>query len=156
MFAFIFTLIFIWLAMWAFFKFMYPKPPKEFMPKKGDIITPRECDFCGYPLAEYRGVMETIPGAKIGGSNQQSIADLQNEVAELERHIAAYDKQAADKAQQKTLTRQQKKQAQADYEQQQQQLFQKKQAIKKMTTWFFCNYEHQAGFHQDQKAKQQG
>lgn len=152
--AFIFTLIFICLAMWAFFKFMYPKPPKEFMPKAGDVITPRECDFCGYPLAEYRGVMETIPEAQITDSDQQNIADLQQQVAELERHITTYEKQAADKTQLKNLTRQQKKQAQIEYEKQQQQLFQKKQAIKKMTTWFFCNYEHQANFNQNQKTKQ--
>lgn len=28
------------------------------MPQKGDITTPRNCDFCGHSLAEYRGVLE--------------------------------------------------------------------------------------------------
>lgn len=29
------------------------------MPQKGDITTPRNCNFCGHTLAEYRGVLET-------------------------------------------------------------------------------------------------
>ncbi|MBO1530907.1 hypothetical protein J3492_06720 [Psychrobacter sp. F1192] len=45
--------------MWAFYKFMYPRPPKSMMPKEGDVTTPRHCDFCGNSLAEYRGVLET-------------------------------------------------------------------------------------------------
>ena len=62
--------------------------------------------------------------------------------------IATYEKQASDKAYQKQLTRQQKKQAQSAYDDHQKQLFEKKQALKKVTTWFFCNYEHQADFHE--------
>jgi len=30
------------------------------MPKEGDVTTPRQCDFCGNSLAEYRGVLETV------------------------------------------------------------------------------------------------
>lgn len=133
--------------MWAFFKFMYPKPPKAFMPKQGDIITPRECDFCGYPLAEYRGVMETKPEEQVAKLDQQQLKELSKEVAELEQQIADYEKQANNKEHLKSLTRQQKKQASATYEQQRKQLFTKKQALKKQGTWFFCNYEHQSLFH---------
>lgn len=147
MFAFVFTLILIWLAMWAFFKFMYPKPPKEFMPKKGDVITPRDCDFCGYPLAEYRGVMETIPKAQIAEAEQKQISELAAEVEAIKQQVLSHEAAAKDKAHQKTLTRQQKKQASAQYEQLQKQLFEKNQQLKKMTSWFFCNYDHQADFH---------
>lgn len=31
------------------------------MPQKGDVTTPRTCNFCGHSLAEYRGVLETQP-----------------------------------------------------------------------------------------------
>ncbi|SUD90106.1 hypothetical protein [Psychrobacter phenylpyruvicus] len=147
MFAFVFTLVLIWLAMWAFFKFMYPKPPKEFMPKKGDIITPRDCDLCGYPLAEYRGVIEAIPQAQLAEAEQTQVTQLTAEVAAINEQILAYETTVNDKAHQKTLTRQQKKQASAQYEQLQKQLFEKNQQLKKMTSWFFCNYDHQADFH---------
>ncbi|MBH0085529.1 hypothetical protein I6E84_04775 [Psychrobacter sp. SCQQ22] len=46
--------------MWAFYRFMYPRAPKSMMPKKGDVTTPRQCNFCGNSLAEYRGVLETL------------------------------------------------------------------------------------------------
>lgn len=147
MFAFVFTLIVIWLAMWAFFKFMYPKPPKEFMPKKGDIITPRDCDYCGYPLAEYRGVTEAIPQAQLMEADQTQVAELTTEVEAIRQQILAYESSVKDKAHQKGLTRQQKKQASAQYEQLQKQLFEKNQQLKKMSSWFFCNYDHQADFH---------
>lgn len=147
MFAFVFTLVLIWISMWAFFKFMYPKPPKEFMPKKGDIITPRDCDFCGYPLAEYRGVIEAIPQAQLAEADQTQVAQLTAEVAAIKEQILAHETAVNDKAHQKTLTRQQKKQASAQYEQLQKQLFEKNQQLKKMTSWFFCNYDHQADFH---------
>ncbi|GAA0317544.1 hypothetical protein [Psychrobacter aestuarii] len=86
MFAVLTTLIIIWIVMWGFFKFMYPRPPKSMMPKKGDVTTPRNCDYCGHSLAEYRGVLESPPDA----------ASTQTDVPAL----------------------------------------------------FFCNYEHQAEFHQ--------
>ena len=57
-FALISTLLVIWIVMWIFFKFMYPKPPKAFFPKEGDVTTPRICDFCGHELAQYRGIVE--------------------------------------------------------------------------------------------------
>lgn len=52
-------IILIWVSMWGFYKFMYPRAPKSMMPKKGDVTTPRQCNFCGHRLAEYRGVLET-------------------------------------------------------------------------------------------------
>lgn len=61
MFAVIIIIIIIWVSMWGFYKFMYPRAPKSMMPKKGDVITPRQCNFCGNSLAEYRGVLETSP-----------------------------------------------------------------------------------------------
>lgn len=59
--AVIIIILIIWVSMWGFYKFMYPRAPKSMMPKKGDIITPRQCNFCGNSLAEYRGVLETKP-----------------------------------------------------------------------------------------------
>ena len=59
--AVIIIILIIWASMWGFYKFMYPRAPKSMMPKKGDVITPRQCDFCGNSLAEYRGVLETNP-----------------------------------------------------------------------------------------------
>ncbi|TXD96619.1 hypothetical protein ES754_09825 [Psychrobacter frigidicola] len=47
--------------MWIFYKVMYPRPPKSMMPQEGDITEPRNCNFCGHSLAEYRGVLETPP-----------------------------------------------------------------------------------------------
>ncbi len=117
------------------------------MPKKGDIITPRDCDLCGYPLAEYRGVIEAIPQAQLAEAEQTQVTQLTAEVAAINEQILAYETTVNDKAHQKTLTRQQKKQASAQYEQLQKQLFEKNQQLKKMTSWFFCNYDHQADFH---------
>ena len=45
MFAVIIIIIVIWIVMWGFYKFMYPRAPKSMMPKKGDVITPRQCNF---------------------------------------------------------------------------------------------------------------
>lgn len=86
-------LLIIWASMWGFYKFMYPRPPKSMMPQKGDVTTPRQCDFCGNHLAEYRGVLETKP-------NASATAD-------------------GDVPQDQTL--------------------------------FFCNYEHQADFHEGKR-----
>lgn len=63
MFAVIIILLIIWAVMWGFYKFMYPRAPKSMMPKKGDVTTPRQCNFCGNSLAEYRGVLETNTSA---------------------------------------------------------------------------------------------
>ena len=61
MFAVVIIVIIVWIVMWGFYKFMYPRAPKSMMPQKGDVTTPRNCDFCGNSLAEYRGVLETSP-----------------------------------------------------------------------------------------------
>lgn len=58
MFAFILNVIIILIVMKLFFKFMYPKPPKDFMPKEGDDTTLRQCAFCQHSLATYRGILE--------------------------------------------------------------------------------------------------
>jgi len=58
-FAVIIVILIIWASMWAFYKFMYPRAPKSMMPQEGDVTTPRQCNFCGHSLAEYRGVLET-------------------------------------------------------------------------------------------------
>ncbi|PNK61918.1 hypothetical protein A6J60_010645 [Psychrobacter sp. FDAARGOS_221] len=160
--------------MWGFFKFMYPKPPKAFMPKAGDIITPRDCSFCGYPLAEYRGVLESKPDQALQPQQQAQIEQLTAEIEQLQQQIAqskaalfgtAADtvdatagtkpavttKQVAtEQLEPQQMTRKQRKQAKQAYEQQQQQLHDKQQALKQLTTWFFCNYEHQASFHTEQ------
>ena len=65
MFAVIIVILIIWASMWAFYKFMYPRAPKSMMPKEGDVTTPRQCNFCGNSLAEYRGVLETKPSTTI-------------------------------------------------------------------------------------------
>ncbi|WP_227670816.1 hypothetical protein [Psychrobacter proteolyticus] len=68
MFAVIIVILIIWASMWAFYKFMYPRAPKSMMPKEGDVTTPRQCNFCGNSLAEYRGVLETKPSTATDGS----------------------------------------------------------------------------------------
>ncbi|WP_435979120.1 hypothetical protein [Psychrobacter sp. DM4] len=61
MFAAVVIFIIIWVSMWAFYKFMYPRAPRSMMPQEGDVTTPRVCNFCSHSLAEYRGVVETMP-----------------------------------------------------------------------------------------------
>lgn len=58
MIAFLLNVIIISLVMWAFFRFMYPKPPKAFFPKEGDDTTMRQCHHCGHKLATFRGILE--------------------------------------------------------------------------------------------------
>jgi uncharacterized protein len=67
--AVIIVILIIWAVMWGFYKFMYPRAPKSMMPKKGDVTTPRQCDFCGNSLAEYRGVLESTPTLESNSSN---------------------------------------------------------------------------------------
>lgn len=55
--AFILNMLIIIGVMWAFFRYMYPKPPKEFFAKAGDDISLRACSHCGTPLATYRGIL---------------------------------------------------------------------------------------------------
>lgn len=124
---------------------MYPKPPREFMPKQGDIITPRDCSLCGYPLAEYRGVLEEKPFDELSDAQRE---EVNRQVAERNKRQAAVDAALAEKkAGYPGLSRQQKKKANADLEANQDALFKQKQAVKELTTWFFCNYEHQSEFH---------
>ena len=72
MLAVIIVIIIIWIVMWGFYKFMYPRAPKSMMPKKGDVITLHQCDFCGNSLAEYRGVLETNPSLAIDSESSNS------------------------------------------------------------------------------------
>ena len=72
MFAVIIVILIIWASMWAFYKFMYPRAPKSMMPKEGDVTTPRQCNFCGNNLAEYRGVLETGSVATDSDDNTQT------------------------------------------------------------------------------------
>ena len=58
MFAFLLNVIIILIVMKVFFKFMYPKPPKNFLPKEGDDTTIRTCNHCGHTLATYRGILQ--------------------------------------------------------------------------------------------------
>lgn len=57
MIAFLLNLVMIALVMWAFFRFMYPKPPKAFFPQEGDDTTLRTCHYCGHQLATFRGIL---------------------------------------------------------------------------------------------------
>lgn len=58
MIAFLLNALIIMGVMWAFFRFMYPKPPTAFLPKKDDDVSLRVCDYCGHSLATYRGIYE--------------------------------------------------------------------------------------------------
>ncbi|WP_440826478.1 hypothetical protein [Psychrobacter cryohalolentis] len=80
MLAVIIIIIIIWVSMWGFYKFMYPRAPKSMMPKKGDVITPRQCDFCGNSLAEYRGVLESNINAKTIDVSADADANIASEV----------------------------------------------------------------------------
>ena len=77
MFAVIIVILIIWAVMWAFYKFMYPRPPKSMMPQKGDVVTPRTCEFCGNSLAEYRGVLETKPTSVTTNTAQPSAGSME-------------------------------------------------------------------------------
>lgn len=75
MFAAIMMIIIIWIVMWGFYKFMYPRAPRSMMPKDGDVTTPRHCDFCGNSLAEYRGVLETKPNLVANSESASHLSD---------------------------------------------------------------------------------
>ena len=68
-------IIIIWIVMWGFYKFMYPRAPKSMMPKDGDVTTPRQCNFCGNSLAEYRGVLETKPSLVVNSDSTSNLSD---------------------------------------------------------------------------------
>ena len=76
MLAVIIIILIIWASMWGFYKFMYPRAPKSMMPKKGDVTTPRQCDFCGNSLAEYRGVLETNPSTASEVADEAVLSEL--------------------------------------------------------------------------------
>ena len=76
MLAVIIIIIIIWVSMWGFYKFMYPRAPKSMMPKKGDVTTPRQCNFCGNSLAEYRGVLETNPSTASEVADEAVLSEL--------------------------------------------------------------------------------
>jgi len=78
-FAVIIVILIIWAVMWAFYKFMYPRPPKSMMPQTGDVVTPRTCDFCGNSLAEYRGVLETKPASVTTNTAQPSAGSMKTD-----------------------------------------------------------------------------
>ena len=70
--AVIIIILIIWASMWGFYKFMYPRAPKSMMPKKGDVTTLRQCNFCGNSLAEYRGVLESSVSAETIAANNNA------------------------------------------------------------------------------------
>ena len=74
--AVIIVIIIIWASMWGFYKFMYPRAPKSMMPKKGDVTTPRQCNFCGNSLAEYRGVLESNPSTASEVADEAVLSEL--------------------------------------------------------------------------------
>lgn len=117
MFAVIIVVIIVWIVMWGFYKFMYPRPPKSMMPQKGDVTTPRACNFCGNRLAEYRGVLEP----QSTSANSDNSATLTN-TATSGVEVSAV-KTNGDNATDINATEQ------TD------------------NALFFCNYEHQADFH---------
>ena len=76
MLAVIIIILIIWISMWGFYKFMYPRAPKSMMPRKGDVTTVRQCDFCGNSLAEYRGVLETNPSTASEVADEAILSEL--------------------------------------------------------------------------------
>lgn len=59
MLSFILVMIIIIGCMWVFGRLMYPRPPKGYLlPKEGDNLEPRKCNFCGHILEEYRGIVD--------------------------------------------------------------------------------------------------
>ena len=93
MFAVIIVILIIWASMWVFYKFMYPRAPKSMMPKDGDVTTPRQCNFCGNSLAEYRGVLETKPSLVVNSDSTSNLSDS-NLDANKELFFCNYEHQA--------------------------------------------------------------
>ena len=93
MFAAIMMIIIIWIVMWGFYKFMYPRAPRSMMPKDGDVTTPRHCDFCGNSLAEYRGVLETKPNLVASSDSASHLSDSNPQVNK-ELFFCNYEHQA--------------------------------------------------------------
>ena len=93
MFAAIMMIIIIWIVMWGFYKFMYPRAPRSMMPKDGDVTTPRQCNFCGNSLAEYRGVLETKPSLVANSESTSNLSDS-NPPVNKELFFCNYEHQA--------------------------------------------------------------
>lgn len=72
MFAVILVILIIWLQCGLFIS-LCTRAPKSMMPKEGDVTTPRQCNFCGNSLAEYRGVLETKSSTAIDGEANQEL-----------------------------------------------------------------------------------
>lgn len=62
MIAFLLNILIIIGVMWAFFRYMYPKPPPHFFAKAGEDTRLRRCSHCGHSLATYRGILENEAG----------------------------------------------------------------------------------------------
>lgn len=46
-------------CIWGIFKIMYPRPPGGYyQPKPGESTEPRQCNYCGHTLAEWRGIVD--------------------------------------------------------------------------------------------------
>ena len=73
-------IIIILLVMKVLFKYMYPKPPANFLPKEGDTSI-RKCSYCGHTLATYRGILE-----KQGESEYFFCNDEHKKAFEQENH----------------------------------------------------------------------
>ena len=117
-FALVSTLLVIWVVMWFFFKFMYPKPPKAFFPKEGDITTPRICDFCGHELAQYRGIVQQ-KSQQFQGQNITAVPQPDSAGADTNLKAANSSDELDTLAAGENIENE----------------------------WFFCNAEHQASFH---------
>ncbi len=92
MFAVVIIIIIVWIVMWGFYKFMYPRAPKSMMPKEGDVTTPRNCNFCGHSVAEYRGVVETNPTVTTSGP--LDVNNQMSDKADTELFFCNYEHQA--------------------------------------------------------------
>ncbi len=79
--AFLLNIIIILLVMKVLFKYMYPKPPANFLPKEGDDTSIRKCSYCGHTLATYRGILE-----KQGENEYFFCNDEHKKVFEQENH----------------------------------------------------------------------
>ncbi|BBI69195.1 hypothetical protein PKHYL_33860 [Psychrobacter sp. KH172YL61] len=61
----------------GFLQVYVPTSTQKHDAKEGDVTTPRQCNFCGNSLAEYRGVLETKPSlATTRDGNTESAQEL--------------------------------------------------------------------------------
>jgi uncharacterized protein len=96
-FAAIMMIVIIWIVMWGFYKFMYPRAPKSMMPQKGDVTTPRNCDFCGNSLAEYRGVLETNTVILASDTDTNATVNATNAIDDVDTSATINAEQQLDK-----------------------------------------------------------